>query len=129
MEVLLCAARLRQSQQPAGIVSVGNRQGNLQPATELALDRAAFMGVAVVRVARDGMAPAQPSRLFVAAGTLSAIAARALLQDCLARFGAPPAALNPLQPTAKERAAISVQLARFQQAFDAVQPSILVAVR
>ncbi|MDB6168945.1 MAG: ansA 2 [Verrucomicrobia bacterium] len=119
MEVLLCAAQLHQNHPLAGIVGVGNRRGLLQPATEAALRRVALMGLTVVRVARNGATQENGEDVFVEAGGLSPAAAKNLLAACLARFGAPPAAADPVHPTPRESAAIHAKLALFQQAFDA----------
>lgn len=118
--VLLSVARLRHDHTRAGIVAVGNQNGLLQPATEDALTRAALMGVAVVRLSGSAHAPALPDDLFIAAPSQPALIVEKILSDCLVRFGAPPAAVNPAKPTARETAAIRRVISRYQMAFDTI---------
>lgn len=127
-EVLMCAARLRSGTQPGGLVGVGNRRGTFPPAAEMALERVALMGIPVVRLAQGESMPTHSGDLFIEAGSLSAAEAQRLLASCLTRYGALPAAADPLRPTKKERTAIQAKLARFQLQFDTHNAS-LVAMR
>lgn len=127
--VLLKVAQLRQSHPRVGVVAVGYRRGLLQPATEDALARAALMGVAVVRLAEGTeKMPGSGETCFIEVGALAASSVEKILADCLARFGAPPRAANPAQPTARELAAIRKVVAKYQFAFDASHGSRMAAL-
>jgi hypothetical protein len=117
--LFLQVASLRQRHVPAGLVYVGDRYAVLRGRAEAALTQAALMGLPVVRIRRARTAPAGASGLFVEAGALPAPAARALLLECLSRFGAPAAAADPAHPTAAELAAVRARVARYQARFDA----------
>jgi hypothetical protein len=124
-EVLLCAARVRQTAPLAGIVGVGARRGSFPPAAEMALERVAHMGVPIVRVAQLGNLAANENDVFIEAGSLAPTEAKRLLSECLRRCGPLPAAADPTRPTKKERAAIQAKLAEYQQQFDARNASHL----
>ena len=127
--VLLKVAQLRQSYSRAGVVAVGYRRGLLQPATEEALNRAALMGVAVVRLAEGTeKVSAVGNTCFIEVGAQAASSVEKLLADCLTRYGAPPAAANPARPTARELSAIRKVIARYQFAFDAAQGNRVAAL-
>jgi L-asparaginase len=73
----------------------------------------------VVRVGRG--APegfADPTSIFISGSNLTAIKARLLLMACLMRFGSLPAARDPDNPTARERAAIESAVQDYQGIFD-----------
>ncbi len=116
--ILLTVAQLRKSHARAGIVAVGNADGLLQPATSDALTRAACMGVTIVRIVGATKPLTVPHDFFIEAAAQPALVVEKLLADCLARFGPPPAAANPANPTASEAAAIRRVLSRYQLAFD-----------
>ena len=118
-EVLLCAARVRQENNLAGIVGVGPHHGAFSPGAEIALQQVAHMGIPVVRLAASGPFPAHDGDVFVEAGTLSPIEAKRLLAECLVRYGAPPPAADPTHPTPKESSAIQAKLALYQAQFNA----------
>ena len=118
-EVLLCAARMQQSHVLSGIVGVGPHHGAFSPGAEIALQQVAHMGIPIVRLAAIGPFPAHDGDVFVEAGTLSPAEAKRLLTECLARFGAPPPAVDPRHPTPKELAAIQAKLALYQTQFNA----------
>lgn len=85
-----------------------------------ALRRAVLCGMPVVRVGRgniEGMVPSGPG-LFLSGSNLSSTKARLLLMACLLRFGCPPPARNPDNPTPDEVAAIRRHLAAMQGVFD-----------
>jgi len=127
-EVLMCAANVRQGNAPGGIVGVGPRHGAFCPSAEMVLERVAHMGVAVVRLAAAEPMPAHDGDAFVEAGTLSPAEAKRVLTECLARYGAPPAAADPAHPTKQEQAAIEAKIALYQFQFDA-QSAVRVAAR
>jgi L-asparaginase len=125
LEVLICVARVQNTNPLSGLVSVGQRNGGFPPAAETALERVAHMGVPVVRLAQNGPVSSHPGDAFIEAGSLSPAEAKRLLTDCLARFGALPAAANPSKPTKKESAALQARLALFQAQFDARNLNLL----
>lgn len=118
MAILMSVARLRQEHPLAGLVCIGNRDGAFHAATEDTLARVALMGVPVVKLAQSDPMPVNPSDVFIEAGTLAPAAAKRLLSECLARFGAPPAAADPDHPTARELTATRRKLALYQSVFD-----------
>ncbi len=124
-EVLLCVARLQHDHRVAGVVSVGDRNGTRESGGELALRRAVLTGVPVVKLAERGKVAADPDRLFLDAGRLTAEQASHVLQHCLEAFGAPPAAANPDRPTKKELVAIRAHLQRYQAALAVENRSML----
>lgn len=117
-EVLLAAARLVRSHRLAGLVSVGNDRGTALPPAERALQRAAAMGVPVVRVGSPEGLTAHPDGVFVNACGLSPEDACRLLSECLLTYGALPPARNPLAPSSAESDALRAQVARYQQHFE-----------
>jgi hypothetical protein len=118
MSILMSVARLRQDHSLAGLVCVGNRDGAFHAATEDTLVRVALMGVPVVKLAQSDPMPVNPTDVFIEAGTLAPVVAKRLLSECLARFGAPPAAADPDHPTARELTATRRKLALYQSVFD-----------
>ena len=116
-QVLVSVANLQQSHSAVGVVGVGNRHGMFPAASEHALRFFALHGVPVAKIARGDELAADPDGLFLDAGTLSESAAAALLTHCLNRFGAPPLAANPDQPTPTELTAIRNSLRPFREAF------------
>ena len=128
-EILLSVARLLESHPLAGVIGVGNRNGAFLPAAERALERAASMGLPVVKLAAQGSLPVNPDNLFIEAGSLSSDEARSVLAECLVTLGALPPAADILRPTAKELAAIRAKLTRYQLAFDTRAAATNVAMR
>lgn len=118
-EILLCAARVRQTTPLAGIVGVGARQGSFPPAAELALERVAHMGIPIVRVAQTGTLSANDGDVFIEAGSLTPADAKRVLSECLQHYGPLPSAADPMRPTKNERAAIRTKLVQYQRQFDA----------
>jgi hypothetical protein len=116
-EVLMCAARLQRENRAAGIVGVGNRHGLFLTGAERALRLLALRGVPVAKLARNGQVAADPEQLFLDASGLTESEASTLLRRCLEKHGAPPAAANPDQPTARELASIRAHLQPFREAF------------
>lgn len=119
MSILMSVARLRQDHPLVGLVCVGNRDGAFHLTTEDTLVRVALMGVPVVKLAQKDPMPVNPTDVFVEAGTLAPVVAKRLLSECLARFGAPPAAADPDHPTVRELTATQRKLALYQSVFDA----------
>ena len=119
LAIFMSVARLRQDHALAGLVCIGNRDGAFHTATEDTLVRVALMGVPVVKLAQSDAMPVNPTDVFVEAGTLAPALAKRLLSECLARFGAPPAAADPDHPTARELTATRRKLALYQSVFDA----------
>ena len=128
LEVLMCAASVRQATTLGGIVGVGLRHGAFSPAAEVALERVAHMGIPIVRLAAAEPLPAHDGDVFLEAGVLSPADAKRLLAECLSRYGAPPAAADPAHPTKQEVAAIQAKLAVYQFQFD-TRSAAQVAVR
>lgn len=118
-EVLMCVAQVQQASAVAGLVSVGYRRGSFPPSAETALERVAHMGIPVVRLAQNSPLPTHHGDSFIEAGSLSPADAKRLLADCLARYGALPASVDPAKPTKKEAEALQAKLALFQAQFDA----------
>ena len=125
MTILMRVAQLRQGHPLAGLVCVGNRDGAFHPSTEDTLTRVALMGVPIVKLALSSAMPVNPDDVFIEAGILAPATAKRLLADCLGRFGAPPAAVDPSHPTARELAAVYAKLVLYQSVFDAANPTRL----
>jgi L-asparaginase len=107
----------------AGFVSEGSAPfARMTDTVIAALNYAACCGMPVVRVGRgnaEGFAPPPTKRdLCISGNNLTATKARLLLMACLLRFGAPPPAANPDQPTEDETAAIQTKLHEYQAVFD-----------
>jgi len=89
------------------------------PSRTRALLRAVYSGLPVVFCGRgntEGFAVQMPP--FIAGANLTVTKARLLLMACLMKFGALPAAADPLHPTAAESAAILTSVAQYQAIFD-----------
>jgi L-asparaginase len=116
-EVLLRVAQLQRAYRLSGVVSVGNQHGVRPCGGERALKYAALSGIPVVKLARDGAVAPSPGDIFVDAGSLSAEQAKNTLEHCLLRYGAPPAAADPENPSELEFARIRAHLVAFRKAF------------
>jgi hypothetical protein len=81
------------------------------------------MGIPVVRLAQSAPLAPHQGDPFIEAGSLSPAEAKRILAECLARFGALPAAADPAKPTRKESAALQAKLTLFQAQFDARNPA------
>jgi L-asparaginase/Glu-tRNA(Gln) amidotransferase subunit D len=93
--------------------------GILTEAADAALRQAVFSGMPVVKVGRgnnEGFTTQAPP--FLSGNNLTASKARLLLMACLMKFGAPPPAADPQQPTDAEVAASMAHLAAYQEVFD-----------
>lgn len=128
-EIFIKVAQLQQQAPTVGIVGVGNHNGRLSQEAERALDHVILLGVPVVKVARaGGSVAATADALYIDAGGLSEARAQELLLSCLNRYGAPPAAVDPAQPTEGERAAIRRHLETYRRAFVAAQGQTFASV-
>jgi hypothetical protein len=124
-EVFLRIAQLRQSHQAAALVSVGDRNGVRRSGGEKALAHAALSGLPVARLAPGGAVAAVPLGIFLDGGTLSPEHTQRVLEQCLERHGAPPAAANPERPTARELTAIRAHLQPFQTALNVAAAALV----
>lgn len=124
-EVLLRIAQLRRSCAAAALVSIGDRNGVRRSGGEKALAHAALSGLPVARLAPGGAVAAVPLGIFLDGGSLSPESTQRVLEQCLARHGAPPAAADPEQPTARELAAIRAHLQPFQAALNLAAAAIV----
>ena len=127
-EVFLRIAQLRRTCQAAALVSIGDRNGVRRSGGEKALAHAALSGLPVARLAPGGVVAAVPLGVFLDGGTLSPEHTQRVLEQCLARHGAPPAAADPERPTDRELAAIRAHLQPFQAALN-LAAAALVAQR
>jgi hypothetical protein len=126
-EVLLRVAQLQRSHRVAGLISVGDRHGMRPSGGERALTRAALTGIPVVKLARGGEVAATPDELFLCGHSLTEEEAQLTLERCLQRFGAPPAAADPENPTQEELARIRAHLRKFRTAFELAREPRLAA--
>ncbi len=90
--VLMEIARLAQAGGQAGLVAVGDRRGLFSLGAEEALCQAVRQGLPVVKLASNGRVLPAPHGLFLDGRDLSAEEARQVLERCLERYGALPAA-------------------------------------
>jgi L-asparaginase len=106
----------------AGFVLEGNAPFGRGDESEMAaLKRAVAHGMPVVRTARgnaEGMVAHISGEVFIAGNTLTSTKARLLLLACLLRFGSPPPALDPDNPTPEEWDAIRAKVDEYQVVFD-----------
>jgi L-asparaginase len=116
-EVLVSVARLQQDHRAVGVVGVGNRRGLFPSGGEHALHFFALQGVPIVKLAQGGAPAADPEGLFLAGNNLTESEAAAVLARCLDRFGSPPRAADPDDPTKDELAAIRAYLRPYREAF------------
>jgi L-asparaginase len=112
--VLMNLAAVQRDHALTGLVGVGNQRGSFQDGEERAFRFAALSGVPVLKVATKGAVVHCPDGLFIEADSLPESEACRLLADALERFGAPPRAANPSQPTEAEILAISRHVERMQ---------------
>lgn len=124
-EVFLRIAQLRRTCQAAALVSIGDHNGVRRSGGEKALAHAALTGLPVARLAPGGAVAALPLGIFLDGGTLSPEFTQRVLEQCLTRHGAPPAAADPERPTARELAAIRAHLQPYQAALNVAAASIV----
>jgi L-asparaginase len=108
-------------QRLGGLVVEGTTpSGNMtSPARMRLIQRAAFSGLPVVRVARgshEGFADPHP--VIIGGSNLTSTKARLLLMACLMKFGGLPTASNPDAPTQSERAQLTKAIQAYQDVFD-----------
>ena len=105
----------------AGFVAeAGVPYGHVGPSRDAAIRLAIMSGMPVVKVSRgnaEGYVFAR-NPFGLTGANLTATKARLLLMACLLRFGAPPAAQDPANPTDTELAATSQALKAYQAVFD-----------
>jgi hypothetical protein len=105
----------------AGFVAeAGVPYGHVGPSRDAAIRVAVMSGMPVVKVSRgnaEGYVFAR-NPFGLTGANLTATKARLLLMACLLRFGAPPAAKDPANPTEAELAATSDALKAYQAVFD-----------
>ncbi|MCX6023071.1 MAG: asparaginase domain-containing protein, partial [Chloroflexi bacterium] len=121
VDVLARIAMHLRDQPLAGIVAEGSVGGSVNRPVELALERAVFSGMPVVRVGRgnnEGFTNSRPGALTIAGSNLTATKGRLLLMACIMKFGGMPPAADPCNPTAEERKAVQAKVAEFQAVFD-----------
>jgi len=106
----------------AGFVAEGSAPfGSMSREVDAALKRAAFSGMAVVRVGRgNAEGPMDPYRspFSIAGSNLTATKARLLLMACLMSLGSLPVAADPKNPTQSEIEFLNKKLAEYQAIFD-----------
>ena len=106
----------------AGFVAEGSAPfGSMSREVDAALKRAAFSGMAVVRVGRgNAEGPMDPYRspFSIAGSNLTATKARLLLMACLMSLGSLPVAADPKNPTQSEIDFLNKKLAEYQAIFD-----------
>jgi hypothetical protein len=92
---------------------------NLNEPLRIAMERAVFRGMPVVRVGRgNNEGFTRPSNLFIGGGNLTSTKARLLLMAAMMRFGSLPVPRNPDSPTDAEMAAIRAKMSQYQEIFD-----------
>jgi len=104
----------------SGFVAEG-MGGRVHEPLEAALDIAALSGMAVVRVARGDewtMVRPNPSNLTVEGSNLTPLKARLLLMAALMKFGSPPVAADPRNPTPAEKKAVQDKMNQYQEVFN-----------
>jgi len=94
--------------------------GTITSATRTRILKAAvYSGIPVAIVGRgnnEGFTAAQG--VFIGGRNLTATKARLLLMACLMRFGSPPPAADPRDPTEEEAKAVKQALSEYQSVFD-----------
>jgi hypothetical protein len=118
-------ARIRRNllEEPlAGFVAEGGvPSGNLVRVMDVALRRALFSGMPVVKVGRgnaEGISPRTPDGLFIGGSNLTANKARILLMASLMKLGSLPPAVDPEAPTDAEIDCVKARVAEYQAIFD-----------
>ena len=94
--------------------------GTITSATRTRILKAAvYSGIPVAIVGRgNNEGFTAPQGVFIGGRNLTATKARLLLMACLMRFGSPPPAADPRDPTEEEAKAVKQALAEYQSVFD-----------
>jgi len=94
--------------------------GTITSATRTRILKAAvYSGIPVAIVGRgNNEGFTAPQGAFIGGRNLTATKARLLLMACLMRFGSPPPAADPRDPTEEEAKAVKQALAEYQSVFD-----------
>jgi len=103
----------------SGFVAEGI-SGTVHEPLEKALSIASLSGMPVVRVSRGDeatMVAPNPSNLTIEGSNLSPLKARLLLMAALMKFGSPPPATDPRNPSLEEREAVQKKIAEYQEVF------------
>jgi hypothetical protein len=121
-EIEARTARNLAAQGLAGFIAEGAAPyGSMSEEVDVALRKAVFQGMPVVKVGRgnqEGFAPLGRQPFFLSGSNLSATKARLLLMAALLKLGALPAAADPANPTPAEAAAATARLAEYQDIFN-----------
>ncbi|HEV7666183.1 MAG TPA: asparaginase domain-containing protein [Chloroflexota bacterium] len=122
VEIMARLHRNLQEESLAGFVAEGGvPAGNMVRVIEVALQRAIFCGMPVVKVGRgnaEGISPRSHDGLTIGGSNLTANKARILLMAGLMKLGSLPAAQDPDAPTAEETERIRDKVRQFQAIFD-----------
>lgn len=104
-----------------GLVCEAPLAGHFDRHDALALDQAAMTGAVLVKVSRGNpgaMLGEVPENLMIEGSNLNANKARVLLMAALLRYGSPPPAKDPANPSDAEKAAVRAHLAKIQAVFN-----------
>ncbi|MEE8466556.1 MAG: hypothetical protein V3S68_08780, partial [Dehalococcoidia bacterium] len=105
-----------------GLVLEGTSPYGLGSTSQMAaLAIAAYSGLPVVRVGRSdpgGRVPGFMHNLSIAGSNLDANKARLLLMASMLKLGRFPKAIDPRNPTSKEKEALLAKIAEFQEIFE-----------
>jgi len=118
-KVLLTVAKLIRSNPLAGVIGIANRNGLLPPEAKQALTHSVLMGVPVVTVASQHPIRHDHDQLFIEAGSLSEVEARALLSQCMLRYGTFQPSADPAHPSEAELSVLRGQVRQYQERFNA----------
>lgn len=118
-KVFLTVAKLIRQSPLSAVIGITSRNGLLLPESAQALNRSVLMGVPVITVSTTGQVSPDATNLFVEAGRLSEADARAVLTQCMLRYGNFQPSADPANPTAAELATLQRQVMQYQASFDA----------
>ncbi len=121
VDLLALISRNRERYPLSGFVVEGHAPfGTITSATRTRILKAAvYSGIPVAIVGRgNNEGFTAPQGVFIGGRNLTATKARLLLMACLMRFGSPPPATDPRDPTEEEAKAVKQALAEYQSVFD-----------
>lgn len=118
-KVFLTVAKLIRESPLSAVIGITSRNGLLLPESAHALNRSVLMGVPVVTVSIAGQVQPDATNLFVEAGRLNETDARAVLAQCMLRYGNFQPSADPANPTPAELASLQRQVMQYQASFDA----------